>query len=541
MLRENITMHNTYTIYKEIEGVVTKEAEFNNIVVKKGKELFAKGNYIYALAAGSGSTVPSESDTALSKYLWSTTTIENIQLPEIVENMWELKFRFKFPATTSYVGTITELALYSSSINSNYIMTRALIKDTEGNPISITKTDIEVLYVDIHMQMRLSSNSHLVWIPHYFRYKNDHSLIAAFPNFSNMFMYACGAYPDEFTDGRRLGSKVTPTMTYSTSTDTMQASKGRFTTDNMPNQTYINAIILIPDGGTYSANNPMACWKFPDSDVFPPVTLANMRVGTGDGETTEFVPPLNFWMKDTEKIYVDNVLQIRGVDYTCDHINNLSGQYALMPSNFCKIKNKIKRESSATNVSHYGYHPLKGGYIQNYSGWSEGTSYTYYSLEWDNEHPLEWELIEDPQIPIDADTFVMQGITARHGTFSSYNMQGVKFTLSYSVDGQSWNEIETYTQTTPESVASYTFRFETVRAKYWKLSVDMSEAKFTTIRNYSVCCNDNNKLSYLRKQGKPIVFAKPPENGAIITMEADIDRPMKNENFVIDVNPTFSF
>ena len=37
----------------------------------------------------------------------------------------------------------------------------------------------------------------------------------------------------------------------------------------------------------------------------------------------------------------------------------------------------------------------------------------------------------------------------------------------------------------------------------------------------------------------PITFTNPPQEGAVITMDATVDCPMKNENFIIDVNPTF--
>ena len=48
-----------------------------------------------------------------------------------------------------------------------------------------------------------------------------------------------------------------------------------------------------------------------------------------------------------------------------------------------------------------------------------------------------------------------------------------------------------------------------------------------------------NGISYLHRNGSPIHFTTPPADGAVITMNAEIDRPMKNANFIIDVNPTF--
>jgi len=49
-----------------------------------------------------------------------------------------------------------------------------------------------------------------------------------------------------------------------------------------------------------------------------------------------------------------------------------------------------------------------------------------------------------------------------------------------------------------------------------------------------------NVVCYLYRNGSPIRFTNAPGEGAVITMNAQIDRPMKNENFILDVNPTFS-
>ncbi|MBQ6441586.1 MAG: hypothetical protein IJJ13_03210 [Lachnospiraceae bacterium] len=49
-----------------------------------------------------------------------------------------------------------------------------------------------------------------------------------------------------------------------------------------------------------------------------------------------------------------------------------------------------------------------------------------------------------------------------------------------------------------------------------------------------------DNISYLHRNGSPICFTKAPAKDAVITMDADIDRPMKNDKFILDVNPTFS-
>ena len=100
----------------------------------------------------------------------------------------------------------------------------------------------------------------------------------------------------------------------------------------------VNAVGIIPgfwgrpSYDYYRPSVPMGFWKFPNPDIFPNTTLSDMRVGTGDGVKVDFTPPLNLWVKDTERVFVDGVLQVRDVDYTCDHRNNLSELYSLNPS-----------------------------------------------------------------------------------------------------------------------------------------------------------------------------------------------------------------
>ena len=112
------------------------------------------------------------------------------------------------------------------------------------------------------------------------------------------------------------------------------------------------------------------------------------------------------------------------------------------------------------------------------------------------------------------------------------------FTLSYSKDGEEWLEAGTFTETTTYSTSeSHLFEFpETIAAKHWKLDIDVSDCAdaLKTSRFFT----DN--FSYLGRNGSPISFTNPPAEGAVITMDADIDRPMKNNNFILDVNPTFS-
>ena len=547
MKTQNFGMKNTYTIYKYVDGEKQVLAHFHNLVTARMKQQLTAntGVRIHSIWFGDGSAEPSESDTALSHPLWTFGwnygNIISVQSPTLTnDGTWNILCTAKIDATADYVGTVSEIGLYITVGSSSMAMgTHALIKDAEGNPMTITKTDTEVLYVDIHVQYQLSSSSGFEWTPWYYYLLGNGAAAKTWPQIpvlASMQIAMLRAYPDLMSNGNIIGSRVLLTNSYDASRQVLTCSNGRFGTENQPTQDYVNAIGIIPgfwgspSYDYYRPSVPIGVWKFPNPDIFPNVTLSDMRVGTGDGETTDFVPPLNLWVKDTEHIFINGALQVRGVDYTCDNRNNLSNLYALNPSIFCDLKNELVRIDSPTTTG-MGYHPLKGGGNDVSSG-SNNERRMY--IVWDKDHPLEWELEEDPQIGIEADYFQMSAIQNTGGNYWRYAI----FTLSYSEDGEAWTDVGSFVVTNSSNAAvSYKFEFpETITARHWRLSADVSGCS-DSVKNGRFF---SEAVSYLHRNGVPIRFTTAPAAGAIITMSAEIDRPMKNENFVLDVNPTFS-
>lgn len=547
MKAQSIGMRNTYTIYKFVGGEKKILAHFHNILTSRMRIQMCSdsGIAIHSVWFGDGSAEPTEADTALTHPLWTFSynygNIISAQRPELSpDGKWNVHCTAKVDANSAYVGTVSEIGLYIMYSSTIGMATHALIKDAEGNPMTITKTDTEVLYVDIHLQYQLSSSTGFEWSPWYYYLLGEKSegsnIWPTAPSLGSMQIAMFRAYPDIMCSGNLIGSKVLLTNAYNPNTHVLTCSGGRFGTENQVTQEYVNAIGLIPSFWRkpsydyYRPNVPIGVWKFPNPDIFPNTTLSDMRVGTGDGSTVEFTPPLNLWVKNTEKIYVDGVLQTRGVDYTCDYRNNLSNLESLHPSIFCSLKNGVVR-IDGSNRNQMGCHPLKGT-ANDVSSGSYVESRMY--LVWDKDHPLEWELEPDPQIGIEADYFQMNAIQNTGGNYWRYAV----FTLSYSPDGQAWTDVGSYTVTnTGNAAATYKFEFPgTISAKHWRLSADVSGCQ-DSVKNGRFF---TEQVSYLHRNGSPIRFRNAPASRAVITMTADIDRPMKNENFVMDVNPTFT-
>ena len=546
MKKQTLGMKNTYTIYKYVDGEKVILAHFHNIVVNRLKQQITgdQGFRIHSIWFGDGSAEPSATDTALTHPLWTFSwnysNIISVEEPSLdEEGVWNIRCTARINADAAYVGTVSEVGLYITVSSSGMALgTHALIKDAEGNPMTITKADNEVLFVDIHVQYQLSGGGGFEWTRWYYYLLGSGSASQTWPQLpalNSMMINMLRSYPDIMTNGVRIGSEVLLSQSYDVNTGVLTCSNGRFGNTNQPTQEYVNAVGIIPSFVSrpsydyYRPNIPIGVWKFPNPEIFPNATLADMRVGTGDGQTADFTPPLNLWVENTERIYVDGALQVRDVDYTCDHKNNLSRLMSLMPSNFCTLKNDVVRLASP--ASNAGQHPLKGGLNK---ATTSSNNYGRMYLVWDKDHPLEWELDADPQIGMEADGFYLTGIVSTANTSWRYAV----VRLSYSENGTDWTEAGVYTVTTTNTtMTAYDFVFpETINAKYWRLAIDVSACSdsLKAARFYS------SAPSYLYRNGRPIHFNTAPAAGAVITMTAEIDRPMKNENFILDVNPTFS-
>ncbi len=127
----------------------TREYEFDNLITNNGLNKIGRNVLPTRLLAGSGNTAPTFTDTQMQALLASSTvksdagawtvvsTVETATNPHYIT--WS--YAFVFPKNTA-VGIWAELG---SGWGTTDLFSRALIKDAEGNPITLTVvTDEEV-------------------------------------------------------------------------------------------------------------------------------------------------------------------------------------------------------------------------------------------------------------------------------------------------------------------------------------------------------------------------------------------------------------
>jgi hypothetical protein len=268
----------------------------------------------------------------------------------------------------------------------------------------------------------------------------------------------------------------------------------------------------------------------------PPATIAGKSVGTGDGITVSFKPPINFFIKDTDKVYVDGVQLTRDVDYTIDNFNNADNLWELLPSSHFIVcgggvvgepttkrrTNNIYDRPATTipwAIDHgiYSYRTPRIGY----RGYGQSAR-----LWLDNEHPwIVYCQANDLGLDGSFDTVYVY-LDRVEDTFS----------LEQSVDGENWLPVLTnatgYKTGTRDinKLASWVQHDlpSVINPVYLRISFNSTYTKASTF-NFRMLC---------RRKASNIVFTNPPAVGAVITMDADVDRPFKDSNHVLDLSAT---
>lgn len=163
-IENKISLEATFRIEKfKEDGTVTYQGpEFRNLVLNNGLYQLHT-NSVAAMIAyvniGNGTTAPEITQTALQNRLYSTSTVfTNGSYGGYSHDPDFLFFRkiFQFDIGTC-TGSFTELGLSKAS-NSNYF-NRQLIKDAQGNPITLTCAADEGMRITVEVRLSHSASS----------------------------------------------------------------------------------------------------------------------------------------------------------------------------------------------------------------------------------------------------------------------------------------------------------------------------------------------------------------------------------------------
>ena len=523
-MKTNITskFNNEYTLQlKDITtGKIKQEIKTHNIVLNNlwshigltnpGWDRPSNTRYI---AVGSGTGTPAATDQDLFHRLWaqegSTTTKTSADGKTL-----ETVIVTKFPANTSYVADITEIGI-AVDIYSYYfcLVTHALLQDAEGNPITMHKSDLDELIVTATIRFTMEESGGFTLFPYdrtllggyFISGKNANGLCQSYLSLQRSPLGVSSSEPLRFS----------PNIAYDRSTHKFTVTNGRITADR-GNTHYYNSLVLYNFG----------YWALPNPDIFPYYDIENISLGIGDGVTTNFDNPLNYFVKDSERITKNGVLLTRDVDYTIDYHNNKDMLSEISQSLKANIHSALDNRASGDIPF---FHPYdNGGTFNDVSGNGLANRFSKNDpLFIDFKEATIINTIKIASLCVD-----FEGYGRPH---SKDRVTSAIFKFSYSDDGESYTEI--LTTENFNAYAGKTFTFPDIEARYFKIEIlastffDLSHWYYLDGSAGFPTCND----CFIGRVGDPYIrFTTPPEEGAELKMTVQMDRPFKNNRFVID-------
>jgi len=134
-----------------------RELEFTNLILNSGLDRIPVGGFIAGCVLGSASSTPVVTDTSITSILGSSTTLQangvgtanTSTTPYWCSYYWTYRF-IEGVAT----GNISQVAMAYASVGAGTaLFSLALVKDSGGTPITITKLADEVLDVTYTLQL----------------------------------------------------------------------------------------------------------------------------------------------------------------------------------------------------------------------------------------------------------------------------------------------------------------------------------------------------------------------------------------------------
>ena len=504
MTQNNISLHNRFDLMlvEESTGKIKQTAQAENVALNRfHTNLMWLYDFVGVIGIGTGTGTPAPTDADLFK-LKHYVDLTNVSSDK-TGPVYKRVVSGTLPANSSYVGDYTEIGIYAFPSNSN-LMTHAMLVDSEGNPITIHKTDLDILIITATVYFTIEckdENLHLI---------EDNIFKQRFFTTSNSSVY--------------IGRVINTAYLCKYASNKLCTKSHRMPGDNANPWSYPNYAMNYSRLGTADANigfingiyiEYVGHMRLPNAAFFPNYTMKGLPVGTGDGSKQDFDCPINYFVKDTDVLYKNGVALTRGVDYTIDNLQNKGADRSVSAFGFADYVNEVS--------SSYNVYTIFGVALEAILVGNEAIVYL--------ENP-------DPAIGTKINTIDVSKLTL--GNIGSYSYNGYKgdIIVSISNDGEAWTEVyrNTYDGVANNAIG-FKATFTTQDVRYIKLSAP--GVNKDTGAKVSAISTAGKAIAYYA--GEPIHFTEAPAAGDVITLDVELDRPYKNSNFVLDVGFSLQF
>lgn len=514
-----------------ITGETLHDLEFHNVVLDQIIDAviygdnYPTGSNYFGIAIGDGSGIPSASDTKLfheiKKFTEGTDGITG-KCSKKNNNTLLFSVSLTIPAETSEVYDISEVGVCFQNENDGYpLVTHALILDSEGNPITVKKKDTDKIILNCELYMTFESEGIENFnVDHFVENSSNSGTLAIQYLFGAATSLEAQRVSNSWywsgSGGGRYFTNCPSTYQLPWDDDwvkdknakTLTVKFGPSRLSEFPMPTYIRGITF----------GRLGTIKLPNETIFPRYKVSKITVGIGDGETTKFKCPLNYFINESETIYVGADEKIRDVDYTIDNEANQDELIELSAGNEAIISGGYN-----TFGVPFFRKPFGTVHLISNSGGSFGVG------RMDASHPLYLDFRE----PVKLNTLRVP--LGDHGTF----------TLSgRNTEEEDWTLIG---QFTPNNENNH-YNFDLCYYRYIKLTSTTSNESVGFENEWDGYISRNNTIEECKKNcyfigyvGDGIEFTTPPPEGAVITMDAYTDLPFISPNNVVDISTTLTF
>ena len=289
-VEQKVNIHNRFDIH--IDNIKTgehREVTAYNIVLDQMWTMLCGGSsYFTNIHFGTGTGTPTADRTSLFTHLGTKAAVTEETIKAVPLSSWKRKIVLN---PEEYVeSTITEVGIAYGSSASN-LVTHAMLKDSEGNVISITKSDTDVVTIFATVFITFANNIPEVTL---LRVPNNNTLInylvgGSAPTGSFGLNLWSNAYA-------RLGSTASAVWTSDVPNKKRKTNVLRFGTTvgngNVRNLDFTNLFSL----------------NLPAAGIFTGQPYTNVNIGVGDGVQTKWELPSANIRQSTLGVKINGVL-----------------------------------------------------------------------------------------------------------------------------------------------------------------------------------------------------------------------------------------
>ena len=508
------SIHNRFDIevVDAATGRVKQRAQAENVICNQlWTRLLVPAAFFNYIHYGTGSGTPAATDTSLFAFLGygAPTTAEDVYTAEVASGYVSLTRKIQLSETQVVGSTLTEVGIGYNSTAAT-LVTHAMLKDMNGNSISIAKTNTDIINiyatVFVHWNTSKYDSGYIEFLPiatwavfsDYYGYSSllywmlgMHSLGGSSTLFAWFSAGNCrrdNFYGTNTTLPANRVSALTPTYNAAAKTLTLTATRLAVANCNIAGGigcVQVGYLSLPSSSGAYAIpSGEVLLWV--GGSWYSGTSITGEAIATGDGTTTDF--ETDFAMVSNATIKVNGVAVSSGV--TVD-------------------------EGIPSNLSNMGRNFILQSYRHLLSGSPWGKSASSCGLEDPGSTNYRYG---DAAEAVYYNPFYSLGIESYEATNTQNNAA-----VAVSDDGSTWTTLSSGATGTISVPVAYQYY------RYWKV--------------WNLTSGDTRGIGSLkckRTSTSNIHFATAPVNGNIITADYTTKTIAKDTNHVFDLTVTIT-